>query len=138
MRGTPETMQEQCEYDFLIGEICDMLLQRATLAEKEGVLRENIILDPGIGFAKTTEQCFEIIKEFSAFRSLGYSLLAGPSRKSFLSQAVNKPPAERDAATIGAACLCVAAGAEYLRLHRGRDNWDAVKIAAACFQAHSS
>ena len=138
MKGTPKTMQKRCKYNFLIGEICDALLEKAAYAETKGVLKKNIILDPGIGFAKTAEQCFEIIKEFSAFRSLGYSLLAGPSRKSFLSHIVDKPPAERDAATIGAACLCAAAGAEYLRLHRGRDNWDAVKIAAACFQVHSS
>jgi dihydropteroate synthase len=132
-RATSKTMQQHCNYDYLIGEICDELAPRINRGLSEGVRPERIIVDPGIGFAKDARQSFEIIQSLSAFRSLGFPVLAGPSRKSFLTSVLpERAAAQRDGATAGAASICAYHGAEYLRLHCGGMNWDAVKIAQAC------
>lgn len=132
-RGTSKTMQGMCDYKYLIGEICDELAPRINLALEAGISPQNIIIDPGIGFAKDSVQNFEIIKSLKAFRSLGFPVLAGPSRKSFISKVLPDLAAnERDGASAGAASVCAFNGAEYLRLHCGGTNWDAVKIAQAC------
>ena len=132
-RATSKTMQQHCNYDYLIGEICDELAPRINHGLNEGVRPERIIVDPGIGFAKDARQSFEIIQSLSAFRSLGFPVLAGPSRKSFLTSVLpERAAAQRDGATAGAASICAYHGAEYLRLHCGGMNWDAVKIAQAC------
>ena len=132
-RATSKTMQQHCDYDYLIGEICDELAPRINHGLSEGVKPERIIIDPGIGFAKDARQSFEIIHSLNAFRSLGFPVLAGPSRKSFLASVLpERAAAQRDGATAGAASICVYHGAEYLRLHCGGMNWDAVKIAQAC------
>jgi dihydropteroate synthase len=132
-RGTSKTMQQHCDYDYLIGEICDELAKRINHGLSEGVSPERIIIDPGIGFAKEARHNFEIIHGLKAFRSLGFPVLAGPSRKSFLASVLpERAAAQRDGATAGAASICAYHGAEYLRLHCGGMNWDAVKIAQAC------
>ena len=132
-RGTSQTMQQMCNYDHLLGNICDELALSINHGLSCGIPPDCIIIDPGIGFAKTASQNFEIIKNLSAFRSLGFSVLAGPSRKSFIASVLPQLAAdERDGATIGAASVCAFNGAEYLRLHCGGTNWDAVKIAQAC------
>ena len=132
-RGTSKTMQQHCNYDYLIGEICDELVPRINRGLSKGIRPEKIIVDPGLGFAKDAGQSFEIIHRLNAFRSLGFPLLAGPSRKSFLASVLpERAAAQRDGATVGAASVCAYHGAEYLRLHCGGMNWDAVKIAQAC------
>jgi len=132
-RATSKTMQQHCDYDDLIGEICDELAPRINRGLSEGIRPERIIIDPGIGFAKDAAQSFEIIHRLNAFRSLGFPVLAGPSRKSFLASVLpERAAAQRDGATAGAASICAYHGAEYLRLHCGGMNWDAVKIAQAC------
>ncbi len=132
-RGTSKTMQQQCNYRYLIGEICDELAVSINQALNAGINADNIIIDPGIGFAKNAQQNFEIVSSLSAFRSLGFPILAGPSRKSFLASVLPELSAEqRDGATASAASICAYHGAEYLRLHSGGTNWDAVKIAQAC------
>lgn len=133
MRGTPATMQELCNYDFLMGELADELMQIAQVAFDAGVESHQLVLDPGIGFAKTAAQCREIIANFGALRALGLPLLAGPSRKSFMADLLpHCRPDQRDGGSIGAAALCAAQGASFLRLHRGGRGWDAVRVAAAC------
>ncbi|MDP6963589.1 MAG: dihydropteroate synthase [Planctomycetota bacterium] len=132
-RGDSKTMQSRCDYDYLLGEICDELKPKIDMALEAGVSAESIIVDPGIGFSKTATQNFEIIKHMDVFRSLGYAVLSGPSRKSFIASVLPElEAAERDCATIGAASISAFHGAEYLRLHCGGGNWDAVKIAQAC------
>ncbi|MBT4465839.1 MAG: dihydropteroate synthase, partial [Planctomycetes bacterium] len=132
-RATPKTMHQHCNYDYLIGEICDELAQRINRGLNEGINPERIIIDPGLGFAKDARQNFEIVHHLNAFRSLGFPVLAGPSRKSFLASVLpERAAAQRDGATAGAASICAYQGAEYLRLHCGGMNWDAVKIAQAC------
>ncbi len=133
MRGTPADMASRASYRFLLGEVVDELAARAGLALRQGIAPEKILLDPGIGFAKTAAQSLEWIASIGCLRALGFPVLAGPSRKSFLLPVLGKdrPPAERDGGTAGAAALCAAGGAAVLRLHRGGFVWDAALAAAA-------
>ncbi|MCP4092725.1 MAG: dihydropteroate synthase [Planctomycetes bacterium] len=133
MRGTPATMQEHCDYDFLMGELADELMQIAQVAFDAGIESDQLVLDPGIGFAKTAAQSREIVADFGALRALGLPLLAGPSRKSFMADLLpHCRPDQRDGGSFGAAALCAAQGASFIRLHRGGRGWDAVRVAAAC------
>ena len=94
------------------------------------------MIDPGLGFAKTAAQSWELLARLDAFRALGYPVLAGPSRKSFLAAVHGEAPAsERDGATAGAAALCAAAGAAILRLHRGGPVWQAARAGWAAAAA---
>jgi len=134
MRGEPADMRERCDYRHLLGEVADELMDAVARALAAGVRRERILLDPGLGFAKDAEQTREMVARLGALRALGFPLLAGPSRKSFLAGLTDAPPTERDCATLGAAALCAAGGAAWLRLHdcRGRD---AVRTAWGCARA---
>ena len=129
-RGSPADMRERCDYRDLLGEVADELMTRAAHALASGIRVERLTLDPGIGFAKTAAQSLQLVAGLGAFRALGFPLLAGPSRKSYLTAVLGeRPPKERDGATAGAAALCAAQGAAILRLHGGGPIWDAVRTA---------
>ena len=132
MRGTSADMHRHADYRFVVGEVIDEIAARVAVALEAGVAAERIVVDPGIGFAKTASQSLELQGRLGAFRALGLPVLAGPSRKSFMSDLLpGREAAERDGGTAGAAGLCAAQGAAILRLHRGGAVWDAVKVAAA-------
>jgi dihydropteroate synthase len=82
MRGTPKTMDEQTSYADVVTDVKRELTERATSAKHAGV--EEILVDPGLGFAKTTEQSVELVKRIDELRALGYPLVVGPSRKRFI------------------------------------------------------
>jgi len=138
MRGTPATMQEMCNYRHLLGEIADELMQVCRVAFDAGIEPEQLVLDPGIGFSKTAAQCRSLIANMGSLRALGLPLLAGPSRKSFMADLLpDCRPDQRDGGSFGAAALCAAQGASFIRLHRGGRGWDAVRVAADCaFPSH--
>lgn len=130
MRGTPETMQEHCEYAFVLGEVADELAPQAADALDAGVHPQRLLLDPGIGFAKTAAQSRELLATVGSLRALGCELLVGPSRKSFQADLLpERSPADRDCGTAGAASSCIHQGVTTLRLHSGRF-WDAGRVAA--------
>jgi dihydropteroate synthase len=136
LRGTPEDMQERTGYRHLLGEVADELMSSVARARAAGVDPARLILDPGIGFAKDAVQSRELVARGGALRALGLPLLFGPSRKSFMADTLpGRRPDQRDAGTAGAAALCAAQGASWLRLHRGGRSWDAVKVAAAAARA---
>ena len=81
MRGTPQTMQSQSEYNDVVAEVVEYLSQRAVELERRGVRRERIILDPGFGFAKSVEQNYALLASLSRVVAMGYPVLAGLSRK---------------------------------------------------------
>ena len=105
------------EYADLIGDIKKELQELADSALAAGVRKENIIIDPGIGFGKTTEQNLEIVNRLDEFKSLGFPLLVGPSRKSFLGYTLDLPPEERLEGTLAAVALCIQKGADIVRVH---------------------
>ncbi len=131
MKGTPQTMQIDPSYEDVIGEIKDFLSRRAEEAQKAGIKREKIILDPGIGFGKRIEDNLKIIKEIKAFFDLGYPVMLGPSRKSFLGQILDKEARERDAGTMAVVALAAYQGVHLVRVHNVEMAVDTIKVIQA-------
>jgi dihydropteroate synthase len=117
-RGTPKTMQQLTEYRDLIGEIYQFLEQRIKAATSAGINPEKIIIDLGIGFAKTYQQNIDLLKNIAQFKSLNTPILIGTSRKSFIGQIINKTnPKERIWGTAATCCAAIANGTDILRIH---------------------
>ncbi|HAX78952.1 MAG TPA: dihydropteroate synthase [Cyanobacteria bacterium UBA11372] len=135
MRGTPQTMQKMTDYQDLIGEIYQFLQARVEAAIASGIDKSSIILDPGIGFAKTYDQNLEILRRLSEFRSLGCPILIGVSRKSFIGRIVNQSdPQGRIWGTAGACAGAIASGADILRVHDVQEMRDVCLVADAIFR----
>ncbi len=117
MKGTPQTMQVDPYYEDVLQEIKAFFEERLSFAEKNGIERKKIILDPGIGFGKRLEDNLKIIKHANYFRSLRLPLMLGPSRKSFLGQIVGKEASERDPATMAVVAYAAFQGIDLLRVH---------------------
>ncbi|AIE74313.1 MULTISPECIES: dihydropteroate synthase [unclassified Synechocystis] len=118
IRGTPQTMQNLTDYGDLIGEMKQFFGQQIDLARHYGVLPQQIILDPGIGFAKTAEQNITLLRQLPELKKLGFPLLLGPSRKSFIGKILDQPdPKERVWGTGAACCRAIAGGADIVRVH---------------------
>lgn len=119
-RGTPQTMQTLTQYKDLLGEIKDFLRAKISQALAHGLSKEQIIIDPGFGFAKTREQNYQLLAGARQFTDLGVRLLIGLSHKKFLSQPGEKPP-KRKTQTLCANFAALAAGADILRVHDVRE-----------------
>ena len=104
-------------YENLILDICKDLMESVELAHQAGISDEQIILDPGIGFGKTTEQNLELVNRLDEIRALGYPLLSGPSRKSFIGYTLDLPADQRLEGTAAAASVSIVRGADILRVH---------------------
>jgi dihydropteroate synthase len=131
MRGTPRTMQSQTTYPDLLGSVADELCGRVAFGLQQGLNGSQIILDPGLGFAKTATQNRQLLAQVGALRALGFPLLVGPSRKSFLAELLpSKQAAQRDCGSAGAAASCAMQGVAILRMHSGR-YWEAVQVASS-------
>jgi len=115
IRGTPRTMQTGVVYRNLIGEIRIYLEEGIRIASEAGI--HQIILDPGIGFGKNTHHNLEIFKRLGEFRNLGYPILVGPSRKSFIGKILNLPVEDRLEGTAAAVAVSIMNGANILRVH---------------------
>lgn len=105
------------DYQELIEDIKRELMDSVSIARSAGVEDEMIILDPGIGFGKTVEQNLELIRRLGELKSLGFPILLGPSRKSFIGYTLNLPPDQRLEGTLAACVLGIQAGANILRVH---------------------
>ncbi|MDX2097943.1 MAG: dihydropteroate synthase [Leptolyngbyaceae cyanobacterium bins.59] len=135
IRGTPQTMQQLTDYRDLIGEIGQFLEERIHAASTAGIDRSQIMIDPGIGFAKTWEQNLEILRQLSRFQSLGCPVLVGASRKSFIGHLLNQPdPKERVWGTAAACCAAIANGADIVRVHDVREMGDVCRVADAIYR----
>lgn len=119
------------QYENLLEDIKHELMESVTLARQSGVADEAIILDPGIGFGKTVEQNLELIRRLREFKSLGFPLLLGPSRKSFIGYTLDLPPDQRLEGTLAACVLGIQAGADILRVHDVQPVVRAVRMADA-------
>jgi dihydropteroate synthase len=115
MRGTPATMQDSIHFDDLTGEIHRELQHAIAPLVARGVDREQIILDPGIGFGKELHHNWSILRHLDLFTTLGYPILIGLSRKRFLGPADD--PADRLYATLAAQLWCTLQGVSILRVH---------------------
>ena len=118
LRGNPQTMQSITHYDDLVKEIKEFLQDRVKEALQWGIARENIIIDPGIGFAKTGRQNLELLRELGQFQDLGLPILIGLSRKRFIGEITGKDdPKERVFGTAAACAIAIAKRADILRVH---------------------
>jgi len=118
MQGTPATMQVEPRYEDVIGEVLEFLVGRAKQAEKFGIAKDMIFIDPGIGFGKTFEHNILLLKNISKFAATGYRVLVGTSRKSFIGKLTGREkPSERVFGTAATVALCAAAGVSIVRVH---------------------
>jgi len=117
MRGEPRTMQDDPRYHDLLGEIGAILQEAAGRARAAGVDREAIVLDPGIGFGKTVRDSYRLLASLERLREMGYPILIGHSRKTFLDPERKQEPAERLPESLAAGILAALGGATVLRVH---------------------
>jgi dihydropteroate synthase len=135
MRGTPVTMQQLTDYDDVVGEILAFFEIQINRAVKAGIDRSNIIIDPGIGFAKKYQQSIEIIRQLDKFQVLDLPLLVGVSRKSFIGSILDQPdPDRRLWGTAAACCAAIAGGADILRVHDVAEMFDVSRVADVMFR----
>jgi dihydropteroate synthase len=129
MRGRPRTMQKNPVYGDVVSEIMDYFTGVTALAVKKGISADKIIIDPGIGFGKTANHNLELIKRLREFRALGFPILTGTSRKSFIGKVLERPePGERDFGSAAAAVLSVLNGASIVRVHDVKATVDSLKM----------
>ena len=133
-RGHSRTMQQLAVYDDVVAEVRDELRQRADAALAAGVAADRIVLDPGLGFAKTAEHNWRLQAHLDEIIGLGYPVLVGASRKSYLGRLLAdadgepRPVDEREAATVAVTVLAAVAGAWGVRVHDVRGSVDALKV----------
>ncbi|WP_211639683.1 dihydropteroate synthase [Porphyromonas levii] len=129
MRGTPKTMQSLCEYKGNVADgVIEELLVTIEKLRELGVRKENIILDPGFGFSKTTEQNYELMRGLGKFRALDYPLYVGISRKSMIYRYFGTTPADALNGTTVLNTFALLEGAHFLRVHDVREAWEAMKM----------
>ena len=140
MRGTPETMQSLTEYGDVVADVAVELEPRLEIAERAGIAAERVIVDPGIGFAKTAAQNLALISGCGALAErLGRPVLLGASRKAFIGALLGGVPvAERDAGTVGACVLGLARGARIFRVHEAKAARQALDVADAVLRAEAA
>jgi len=115
IKGKPKIMQTSPVYSDVVSEVYDYLANQSEIAKKEGI--EKIIIDPGIGFGKKTEDNLDLIERLEDFKSLGFPIMIGLSRKSFIGNILNLPVGERDNATNALNSLALSKGVRLIRTH---------------------
>ncbi len=129
MKGTPQTMQSHTDYRRdIVTEVADCFRSRIARLREAGIRPENIVLDPGFGFAKTLEQNYELLAGLHALRELGHPILAGVSRKSMIYNALGTTPAGALAGSVALGWECLRQGASILRVHDVREAADTVRL----------
>jgi len=116
-RGTPQTMRSLIDYQDLVEDVRLFLRERATTFEQMGIGADAIVLDPGFGFAKSPQQNLTLLNRLERVVDLGYPVLAGTSRKSFIGAVLDLPEDQRVEGTIATAAIAVAKGARIVRVH---------------------
>jgi len=135
-RGTPETMSSETHYDDLRAEVFEALALATGRAEAEGIPRGKLLVDPGLGFAKTAPQSLDLLAHVGELRSLGYPVLVGASRKSFLGWTLGSAPVEdRLEASVAAAVVAALQGAHIVRAHDVRPTVRALALVDAMHRA---
>ncbi|RLN52085.1 hypothetical protein BBJ28_00003858 [Nothophytophthora sp. Chile5] len=137
MRGSPQTMTGLKEYTDVVEEVGAVLNERAAAAEAAGIFRWNVILDPGIGFAKARVLNLQLLRQLSRVKQNchGLPLLVGSSRKGFIGEICGRPePKDRAWGTAATCCAAIAQGADILRVHDGAEMADVAKMSDAIWR----
>lgn len=128
-QGEPETMQDDPKYDHVLLDVYDFLAERVDRLEATGILRDQIVVDPGIGFGKTQAHNLALIKGLSLFHGLGCPILLGVSRKKFIGTIGKEPQANKRApGSIAVALAGVAKGVQMLRVHDVAETAQALRL----------
>jgi len=140
MQGTPGTMQRNPHYEDVVDDITRFLAERVKRARVAGVSHEAIVVDPGIGFGKTVEHNLEILRRLAEFADLGYPLLVGTSRKSFIGKVLRVPVEDRLPGSLASVVLARQAGATLFRVHDVAETRQALELtdAISCGRCSSS
>ncbi len=117
MKGMPENMQLNPCYEDVVREISEFFAERIRFVVSKGIKKENIIIDPGIGFGKTLEHNLTILRNLSAFLEFKVPLMVGPSRKSFIGDILNADVSQRLEGTLAASVYAAMQGVSYIRIH---------------------
>jgi dihydropteroate synthase len=117
MQGTPTTMQRAPHYEDVVTDIARYLSERAERARAQGVAAESLVIDPGIGFGKTVEHNLEILRRLRELAALGYPLLVGTSRKSFIGTVLGAEAEDRLLGSLASVVAARLAGASLFRVH---------------------
>ncbi len=128
MKGVPRTMQIEPQYPDLLGEVRGYLQEAVGVAEREGIERLTILVDPGIGFGKTFEHNYQLLGSLDSFRDLAAGVLVGPSRKAFTGEFNRLPPDQRQYSTAAAVAISALHGADVIRVHDVREMRQVVDI----------
>ena len=131
MQGTPESMQDQPTYGDVVTEVKDFLLERAGACMQHGIDRENILLDPGFGFGKTTAHNLQLLQQLEQLVEAGFPVLVGLSRKSMIGQILGLPVDKRLPAGLALAVLAAWQGAAIVRCHDVRETREAILMCQA-------
>ena len=131
MRGRSRDMYKHATYLDVTDEILDELRESVAFATGAGIPKTNVLVDPGLGFAKEPAHSFEALGRLDGFRELGRPIVVGPSRKSFLTRPLGTsiPPPDRDWATAAAVTAACLAGADIVRVHAVREMTQVVRVA---------
>ena len=128
MLGNPQNMQSNPSYSNLMNELITFFQERVDVLTSKGINKNNIILDPGIGFGKTTDHNFTLIRELGQIVDLGYPVLVGPSRKSFIGKTLNLPLEDRIEGTAAAVTAAIMNGTRIVRVHDVKEMLRVVKM----------
>ncbi|MEN8205907.1 MAG: dihydropteroate synthase [Pseudomonadota bacterium] len=131
MQGTPDSMQNQPEYGDVVSEVTEFLTGRAQLCMQKGIAREQILLDPGFGFGKTTRHNLLLLQQLEQLVATGFPVLAGLSRKSMIGQTLGLPVDKRLYPGVALAVLAAWKGAAIIRCHDVRETREAIQMCQA-------
>ena len=120
MKGTPQDMQIEPLYHDVVGEVSDFLADRVAFAEQMGVDPQSIMIDPGLGFGKRSQDKLALLRHLGAFHRLGKPIMVGPSRKSLVGEVLHLPVEQRQYGTAACVAAAVLQGAAFVRVHEVR------------------
>ena len=138
MQGEPRSMQQHPQYQDVVAEVSEFLLQRAQACIDHGIARQHIMLDPGFGFGKTTSHNLQMLANIRVFCDLDFPVLVGISRKSMLGAILDRPVEERLSGSIAAVVLAQQRGARLFRVHDVAETVDALRLCEAVAAAIKS
>ena len=135
MQGEPRSMQHKPQYQNVVSEVSQFLLQRAQVCIDRGIAKHAIVLDPGFGFGKTTVHNLQMLAHIKTFSGLDFPVLIGLSRKSMFGEILNRPVAERVIGSVAAVVLAWQQGGRFFRVHDVAQTVDVLRVCEAVGKA---
>ena len=131
-RGTPQTMQDNPHYDDVVADVARELGESVNLFRRGGIDKDQVLIDPGIGFAKTAAHSIELIRGLDRIVALGYPVVIGTSRKSFIGKLAGREAPERLYGTLGSVAAAYLRGVSIFRIHDVAETGDFLKVLTEC------